>query len=547
MRLRMLIAALVTNAGMIAWSVPGHTEPQKIPTSEDLMRNARMDACIKNLQKDDKSLKNYWQKHCGLAQVDRELAAEGPDQPVALLGNLFSSRVSADAEGDGACRDAVTPVASTNQCGLGTKTLYQNLQSGAAMKIRLPGNKCGTFIPILLTNKTDFACNAVQSRIACVDISHDDKTDRTSIRLSTRRDKNAEFTTIEFGANELAQVNGRLSDLIQHPQFTMIPAMAGSEPVAKTILSATQQKQQSCQQHTQHSAAECARIARFQADAFMQEAIRRYRNPKHDSPPDAIVKDGKDIVAFLKSKGINQVEEKWILFLAIAKNEVGLKVDDNDSVLSTYDPIYGVSDAILDNSGLSFGAHQIDLGANEGSEVALFWAVIDAYKAQHPDPILAAANAAQDCVDLPLRLMTVGALGLTYQATPRMTPAMRSREGADEYNRRLLDWLDEETRTTAAKPGLFKKSMITRVLFSDLKNQNGSGKLVEKLASQMTAQGVDLDSCQDVTATENKLLDALIWQDPVTKTKRTDYADRYEHVRDIVRHRAVRQGLSGCS
>src|SRR5262249_17982389 len=156
-----------------------------------------------------------------------------------------------------------------------------------------------------------------------------------------------------------------------------------------------------------------------QADANMQEAIRRYRNPRHGSPAAAITKDGTDIIAFLKSKHIDQIEEQWILFLSVAANEVGLELKNSE--VTTIDPIYGVSDAVLGNSGLSFGAHQIDLGANGDLELKLFWGIIDAYKAKHPDAVLEKTEAAQSCVDLPLRLMTVGALTLTYAGAPGMT------------------------------------------------------------------------------------------------------------------------------
>jgi hypothetical protein len=509
-----------------------------------MMRNSRMEACVKILQASDKALRSTWKKHCGTLQIDQELANDGPQRPLAQLNALFSSRVSAIIDA-GTCSDAVTPVAKTDKCGLGTKTLFSNLQAGATVRIPLPNGQCGALIPLLLTNKTDFACNAVQSRVACVDVSHDLATDRTRIRFSSRRTGPAETTTIEFGATELGRVEGRIDDLISHPQFALIPAIVNGKSVTDKILAAAKQKQQSCLDQDHHAAARCVSLARFQADAYMQEAMRRFRNPKHDSSLQVIAKDGENIVAFLKSRGIDRIEEKWILFLSIAGNEVGPKVSDNGVVAGTYDPIYGLSDAVYDNSGLTFGAHQIDLGANGDREVKLFWDVIDAYSARHSDPAVASAKAARDCVDLPLRLMTIGALGITYRASSRMTVAMRSAEGVDEYNRRLLDWLTEETRITAAKPGLFKKSMIARVLFSDLKNQSGKGKHVEDLVLQFATQE-DLNSCDRVVAAENRLLDAMIWVDPKTKQNKTNYAERYERIRTIVRQLAVREGIGGC-
>jgi hypothetical protein len=504
-----------------------------------------MNACVKILQKNDRALKNNWRGHCGADELADELAGTPADPQQGDLGNVFADRTIMVEDGS-ACRDSVAPVATTAKCGLGSSAIHTSLKSGAAMRIKLPGNKCGAFIPILLTNKTDFACNAVQSRVACVDVSHDARTDRTSIRFSARRARNTETTTIEFGAAELARHDGRISDLISHPQFTIVPALTAGTPLTKTILGATSAQEKDCNDRRRHSPAECARLARFQADANMQEAIRRHRNPRHDSPKPVIAKDGEDLVTFLRSKRVDKIQEQWILFLSIAANEVGLELKDSGP--TTYDPIYGVSDAVYANSGLSFGAHQIDLGANEGRELKLFWDVIDAYKAQHPDAVLDKAEITQNCIDLPLRLMTVGALALTYQAAPRMTVALRSAEGSGEYNRRLMAYLAEEVRITGAKPGLFVSSMVTRVLFSDLKNQIGTGSRIKALADKVVTDGTNLNSCSDIVAAEDSILATLIWKDVKDQSKgKTAYAKRYENIRRIVRSRATNSGVSGCS
>jgi len=540
MRSLVFLTALMLSVSFVAGSVGA------APNSTDRMRNERMNACIKILQQNDKALKNNWRKRCGTDELNQELAGTPADPRQSELARAFTNRETIIVESDSACRNTVTPVAMTSKCGLGTTDLYPSLQSGAAVRIRLPGNKCGAFIPILLTNKTDFACNATQSRIACIDVSHDERTDRTSIKFSTRKARNAETTTIEFGAAELAQHNGRISRLISHPQFTIVPELSGGTSLTKKILNATRAQEKDCNDNRRHVPAECARRARFQADANMQEAIRQYRNPRHDSPKPVINKDGENIVAFLRSKQIDKIQELWILFLSIGLNEVGLEV--KDSGLTAYAPIYGVSDAVKDNSGLSFGAHQIDLGANEDSELQLFWDVINAYKARHPDAILDKADVARNCVDLPLRLMTVGALALTYQAAPRMTVALRSTEGFNEYNRRLTAYLAEEIQITGAKPGLFKKSMITRILFSDLKNQRGSGSPIEKLAKAAVARQDDLNSCKDVVVAEDSILATLIWKKPSDLSRgKNQYAVRYENIRKIVRSRVANGGVSGCS
>jgi hypothetical protein len=144
--------------------------------------------------------------------------------------------------------------------------------------------------------------------------------------------------------------------------------------------------------------------------------------------------------------------------------------------------------------------------------------------------------------------MTVGALDLLYRSAPSMTAALRSAEGVDSYSTRLLSYLADEVRVTAEKPGLFKNSMIIRILFSDLKNQLGSGSAIENLANELLKSGADPGSCNSIVTAEDKILDSLIWNNPADRSQgKTQYAYRYENIRTIVRGRAVNEGLSGCS
>lgn len=268
--------------------------------------------------------------------------------------------------------------------------------------------------------------------------------------------------------------------------------------------------------------------------AKLQEAARRYRNPRHDSSPDTLAQDSARIIVFLKANGVDRIEEQWLLFLAIAANEVGLKLDDGKA--STKEPIYGLSDAVDYESGLTFGAHQIDLGASGDRELRLFWDVIKAYRAAHPDAGLDEAVIKHSCLELPLRLMTVEALALTYRSTPKLTAALRSPEGVEVYNRRLLSYLAAEARITGAKSGLFRQSMILRILFSDLKNQLGAGSDIEKLVREVSAGETELSTCASVVAVEDKILDKLIWNSPGDPAAgRTQFAYRYDNIRRIVR------------
>jgi hypothetical protein len=155
------------------------------------------------------------------------------------------------------------------------------------------------------------------------------------------------------------------------------------------------------------------------------------------------------------------------------------------------------------------------------------------------------ARTMQACVNLPMKLETLRALDITYKASPGMTQGLRSAEGRTEYNNRLAKYLQEQVAKTNLLPGLFQKSMLARVLFSDRENQNGSGGIVQTNAIA-TESGRDFSRCGDVIEAEDVLLDKMIWQTVSGKRVHTDYYRRYETVRDIVRSNAPHGGVAHC-
>ena len=89
--------------------------------------------------------------------------------------------------------------------------------------------------------------------------------------------------------------------------------------------------------------------------------------------------------------------------------------------------------------------------------------------------------------------------------------------------------------------------MILRVLFSDLKNQVGSGSKVQTLANNSVSSGIDINSCEAVAGSEDQILASLIWNDPRDHNSgKTQYASRYENIQRIVRGHAAKAGLSDC-
>jgi hypothetical protein len=511
------------------------------PTQEDLNRNARMNQCIKLLQPQDKGLRNHWRRHCSEDEVDDELGT--PAEPMSVQS--FADAVNVDAIEDSDCDSPLpyTPVAETRACGLGTKTLLTNLSERAVIRIKLPGNKCARFIPLLLTNKTDFACNAVQTRIACVDANYDRARDITSLTLSTRRGGTPDFTKVSITRSDVQRTNRPLTDIVSHPQFVLLPVKVGrTENIIKAIAEKLDSTRNACRK-SGRSRQKCDNRSIAKADAFMQEWERRYRNPRRDSPKAAMLADARSLVKYLRDNGVDKKIEHWLLFLSIAQNEVGLNLSPSEVV----DPIYGLSDAVDGNSGLSFGAHQIDIGANSGDEVKLFWDVMAVFLANHSDRSLAAASSMKPCVNLPLRLMTVRALSLAYSAAPSMTQALRSQEGVAKYNRRLLNYLDEQVQKTNALPGLFGKSMIARTLYTDVENQSGRASRVQSLVRDIVPMHKKLSLCRNVVEAEDKLLAAMIWKNPHDHSQgKTAYSERYENISKIIRDKAHKGGVTDC-
>jgi hypothetical protein len=518
-------------------------------------QNANMNACIRILQRDDDKLQNRWLGRCGEDQLNQEIKGSNPDsQERMAFENLFALKSSVIIEDLVTCENTPgrTPVALGPKCGKGSQTLSENLNADAVVSIKLPDNKCARFIPLLLTNKNGpFACNAVQSRVACVDSSYDPATNRTTIKFSTQRTGTPDFSTIVIGTEDVAAHQGRIDNLIPHAQFAMLPATFVNDDqknvdVLSTINAAVQKERSQCAAAPGQTADKCSKRTVTRSDALMQETLRRYRNPKHLTTAAGRKKEAEGLISFIKSKGIDKNLEQWTLLLSIAQNEVGLEV--KNASIDAYDPIYEMSDAVLDNSGLSFGAHQIDIGANSGDDVQMFWRILDRYEAQHPDGLLEEAKAKSSCVQLPLRYMTVKALQLTNRVAPSMSKATGSQNGVDTYNANFEKFLHDSTVSAASLDGFFQKSLMARVWYIDIANQSGSGERVRTGISEVIKSTDDTSSCSGVAAAEQKLLDWLTWNDVNDHTQgHKKYYMRYQNIHDVVHAHAPKDGHTNCS
>jgi hypothetical protein len=528
-----------------------HAGPSRADENAD--RNVSMNQCIALLKTQDKDLKNGWRGRCNETELEKELAEIKPLLKPSLESSLDDGK---PAQGD-TCDTPLnyTPISRTSLCGrlpsTSSNDLLKLFSSKAVERIRLPGGQCVEMIPLLLANKTDFACNTIQTHIACMDAKYDSRTDTTTLTFHASRDPRSHSSTVTISAADMKRVGDRPADLVTDAQFALVPKRLGTKDVVQRVLSETKDAESACVESGRKTAY-CAHRSVAKIDQILQEYLRRYRNPKKDSPADKRLSDAKSLVAAMRTRGVDRNIEQWLLFQSESANEVGLEI--NESNISVVDPIYGVSDAVLDYSGLSFGAHQIDIGANGAKEVAMFWDILSAYLANHQDAALSAAREMKACVDLPMRFETIAALDLTYKAAPGMTAGLRSNEGRSEYEARMAQYLKEQVEKTNQLSGLFHYSMIARTLYSDHENQSGSGRSVVA-AAEAAAQDKDLSRCTDDAAAEKEAVDRLAyrWKDgaivlgPDGKRVFAHFGERNTKVQSIVKSGAPNGGRAYCN
>lgn len=517
---------------------------------ENADRNSRMNQCINLLQAQDPRLKNAWRGRCNEIELEKELEAIKPEITNQRAGATFDDSAPGMID---KCSAPLPykPVSRTPSCGKNSKTLKEKLSPQTVEHIQLPGGGCFAAVPLLLTNKTDFACNAIQTRIACMDSRYDAASDTTTLIFRATPDPRSYTSSVVITAADIKRVGGRVADLVTDAQFALLPASVRKKNVIDHVQDEIQTDFEACLSLGK-ARDYCERRSITKADQFVQEWLRRSRNPKKDSPPEKTRGDAESLVAAMRARGVDNTLEQWLLFRAIGANEVALKIDGRN--VSASDPIYGVSDAVLDYSGLSFGAHQIDIGANSPREVTLFWDVLSAYLSKHRDDSLNKARSMQTCINLPMRLETIAALDLTYKAAPGMTTGLRSDEGKAAYEARLAAYLNDQVAKTNAMGGLFRHSMLARTLFSDFENQNGGARAVERRATEASA-GKDTALCAEVSESEDKLMEFMVWRwangkkilDREGKPVHARYYERYETVRDIITTGAPDGGRSHCN
>ena len=431
----------------------------------------------------------------------------------AYSGQAYNSFVASGA-------DCETEIQIAPACGLTANFL--DVLPGSVHRILLPGGKCLHVLPVMLTDKTDgFKCNATKARPACV--------------RNVREENGATVVTLAGGT----AANALSADIIipadpKHHVPLMAKSTAGPlmalVPADVTIAGDTHDSAGFIQHYVDHTTdicqgtkAYCREQAGFQVDRAMGELMRRVWNPRPLVPKTERDADFKGLIDGVLGGNLGRNDrEKKLFAKLIIENEV-----------SASSP-YQILDAVIRNSGVSWGAHQIDIGANDGSEVTLFWDTLRRWRKAPGTgdyPKLRAADAQKVCMSQPIRSYFVDHIALLYDSVQDMNKGFRSDLGKASYDARFKSYLDEEVSRALALKGLFKKSPFAWLYFIDQRNQRGPsvGDALKAIGTRMDTD--TLSTCDGVINGEGQLVAAI--------KARTDASDHYDIDRRVANLRKL--------
>ena len=380
-------------------------------------------------------------------------------------------------------------------CGLTAS--FPEALPGLVRRIKLGGGKCLHVLPVMLTDKPDgFKCNAVRARPACVANVRQEGTS-TIVTLAGGTERGALSADIKIPA-DAEHHHPLLAKSRAGPLMALLPADVTIGSQLRDSLGFLKHYVDHTQSTCDGTAAHCREQATYQADRAIGELMRRTWNPRPLLTREDRTADFQDLLARVNRDNLGRYDrEKKLFAKLIMQNEV-----------SGSSP-YQMLDAVIRNSGISWGAHQIDIGANAGAEVDLFWDTLRRWR-QAPGtgnyPLLREADKVRACLSQPIRNFFVDHLALTYGALPIMNKGFRSSTGKAAYDTRFKKYLDDEVSRGVALSGLFKKSPFAWMYFIDQRNQRGNEKADALRAIGEGMSAAALATCDGVTGGEERLV-----------------------------------------
>ena len=352
-----------------------------------------------------------------------------------------------------------------------------------------------------LTDKTEsFTCNGTKARPACVRSVRENSDGTTVVTLAGGKAANAFSADIVIPANPRPHLP-LMAKSTAGPLLALVPAdvtIAGDALDSSGFIQHyVDHTTDTCEGTVKY----CREQAGFQVDRAMGELMRRVWNPRPLVVKTERTSDYQSFVDGVLSGDLGRyAREKKLFATLILKNEV-----------SDSSP-YQILDAVIRNSSVSWGAHQIDIGANEQFEIDLFWDTVRKWRTTPGTgdyPKLREADIQRACLSQPIRSYFVDQIVLLYSAAQDMNKGLRSDFGRTAYDARFKTYLDEEVSRAVTLKGLFKKSAFAWLYFIDQRNQRGSraGDTLKDIGTSLDAD--TLSTCDGVIDGEAQLVAAI--------------------------------------
>jgi hypothetical protein len=432
--------------------------------------------------------------------------------------------VAAAVRSEGDDEDASPPAGGSSKktittgCGLGT-TLSSTLRGGW-IRVSFGNSDSRDFYPILLTDKKDkeWSCNKIKVRTACVMNQQPQPDGNVNLLLKVRNSRTATQETVTV------RPDGTVSSPLGTKHFVLLSRfkMRSGESVDRIegLLGAADQAR--C--IASSSRGTCFRKRNEFVERATLYELRRTRLPKTVTAAQR-AQDGKDLLALTN----NLAGDERRVHLAIAASEIGWTPQTTKPQYTAFE----ILDAVLGNSGPSYGIHQIDIATNGSADVIPFRKIVPAALAKmdaNAAPLLRASQGPTETtkmpIEKPMRGWSIALKADFYRAVPHLVEQLRTDKFRSDYLVHYRSFLKSSAGCMAllrSRGGLFASSKVAQLYVIDVDNQFGSGR-----ARDLAQFALTLDpGPHGVSDAEERMMVFM-------KTK-TPYGQSAEGGKDVVR------------
>lgn len=386
--------------------------------------------------------------------------AAAPARTDRCLLNWVESDPLPEEQGEAAGGAPLVAAAPSAQaCGRGTSfyNTYSDVRNSVTVSA---GARTFQFMPVALYHKPSAShCDRIKIRNACYEILQppgETPGRNLSIRLfdrDTRSKGSAVFTILRDG-RLVTSSDGRPTEI--HREFALI-RNGNTRSSIDARIKAFKAKAQSCGGDRAKST-RCLEGLEAAAEDLALERIRTERLPGLSD--DQVRDDRAEMSRIVGSLG----DDYKIVYEMMLRNELGPKKSP-----------YELSDAGIENSGLTFGVRQLDIGSTNKDAKRIFSRNLAEFAAA---PDWASRERQRQFIYDPsfrvsVRKYTVVQLAMLHESVPILHKAMRTPAAKERYNAHHREFLIGETHRYAAlrKECLFKDSPYLALAAVDRLNQ----------------------------------------------------------------------------